>query len=229
VNNLPPSVTITSPAPGTLFQLADPVPVSASFTDPGTGDTHTCSIDWGDTTTTAGVVVEVNGSGTCTGSHTYATGGNKTIVVTVTDDDGGSDSDSVTIDVNTPPDCSTVTPSPSSLWPANHKLVTVTLSGATDADGDTVTLTVTAVTQDEPLNGTGDGDTSPDAKLVPGHSDQVQLRAERKGNGDGRVYRVTFGGSDGRGGTCSATVRVIVVHDKNDTTAVDSGLIVNSL
>ena len=63
------------------------------------------------------------------------------------------------------------------------------VSGATDPDGDPVTHTITGVTQDEPLNGQGDGDTSPDARDVPGHADQVNLRAERSGNGDGRVYR----------------------------------------
>ncbi len=90
VNNVAPTVSITSPVANQLFQLADSVPVSASFTDPGTLDTHTCQIAWGDATTTAGVVSEVNGSGTCTGSHTYSTGGKKTITVTVTDKDGAS-------------------------------------------------------------------------------------------------------------------------------------------
>ena len=92
-------------------------------------------------------------------------------------------------------------------------------------NGDTVTLTITGVTQDEPVNGLGDGDTSPDAALVAGHSDQVQLRSERSGQGDGRVYRLGFGGSDGRGGTCSATVNTTVVKSQGSGTAIDSGLI----
>jgi PKD repeat protein len=227
VSNLPPSVTITAPANGTLFQLADPVPVTASFTDAGTNDTHTCSIDFGDGTIIPGTVVEAAGAGTCTGTHAYSTGGMKTIKVTVTDDDGGSASASVTIDINSPPDCSTVTPDQNSLWPPNHALRMISLGGATDPDGDVVTLTVTAVTQDEALNGLGDGDTSPDAVLGPG-SNQVQLRAERSGTGDGRVYHVAFGGSDGRGGTCGGTVNVGVPHNQK-ATPVDSELVVNSL
>jgi hypothetical protein len=175
-----------------------------------------------------GTVVELAGSGTCTGTHTYATGGLKTIIVRVTDDDGGLGSASVTIDVNTPPDCSTVQPSEQTLWPPNHKLETVGVSGATDADGDTVTLTITGVTQDEPLNGLGDGDTSPDAAHVPGHADQVKLRSERSGPGDGRVYRIGVGGSDGRGGFCSVTVNTTVVKSQGHGAAADSGLIVNS-
>lgn len=43
--------------------------MTAPFTDPGTGDTHTCSINWGDGVVAAGAVVEAAGSGTCTGSH----------------------------------------------------------------------------------------------------------------------------------------------------------------
>lgn len=121
--------------------------MTAPFTDPGTGDTHTCSINWSDGVVAAGAVVEAAGSGTCTGSHPYATGGFKTITVTVSDDDG-ADSVSVTIEINSPPDCTPVQPDPNLLKPPNHKLWTVTISGATDPDGDTVTLTVTAVTQD---------------------------------------------------------------------------------
>ena len=84
-----------------------------------------------------GTVAQGSGTGTCTGSHTYALGGMKTITVTVTDDDGGSGSASVTIDVNTPPDCTPVQPTPKTLWPPNHAYGTVTIFGATDADGDT--------------------------------------------------------------------------------------------
>jgi hypothetical protein len=43
----------------------------------------------------------------------------------------------------------------------------------------------TAVTQSEPLNGLGDGDTSPDAVL---QGDSVLLRAERSGLGTGQRY-----------------------------------------
>jgi PKD domain len=218
VSNVAPVVTITSPTNGQLFQLADVVSVTAPFTDAGSNDTHTCSIDWGDGVVTAGVVA----AGQCTGSHTYATGGMKTITVTVTDDDGGAGSDSVTIDINTPPDCTPVTPDQTVLWPPNHSLSLITISGATDPDGDTVTLTVNGVTQDEPVNATGDGTTEPDAFLVPGHSDQVQIRSERAGNGDGRVYRIAFTGDDGRGGTCTGVVRVAVPKSHNGDSAVDS-------
>jgi streptogramin lyase len=129
---------------------------------------------------------------------------------------------------NEPPDCSTVTASPTSLWPPDHTLRPVTLSGATDPDGDPLTLTITGVTQDEPLNGLGDGDTSPDAQLGA-TSDTVLLRAERSGKGDGRVYRISFSVSDGQGGSCEGVVTTSVLHSQRPgATAVDSGLVVNS-
>ena len=52
----------------------DTIAVSASFTDVEAGDTHTCSIDWGDgSAASSGTVTEPNGAtpGSCTGSHTY--------------------------------------------------------------------------------------------------------------------------------------------------------------
>ncbi|MFI7602985.1 hypothetical protein [Actinoplanes sp. NPDC049681] len=129
---------------------------------------------------------------------------------------------------NRPPVCTGVKASPGEIWPPNHKLVTVTLSGATDPDGDATTLTITGVTQDEALNGTGDGDTAPDAAWISGRRDQVQVRAERSGQGDGRVYRIAFTVSDGID-TCSGTVSVGVPHDQSGDPAVDTtSVVVNS-
>ena len=117
--------------------------------------------------------------------------------------------------INRPPNCSQVTITPNLLWPPDHALIKATVSGATDPDaGDTATLVIDAVTQDEPLNGTGDGDTTPDAQLTSPLSNSVFLRAERNGQGDGRVYRVHFTARDTRGATCQGMVRVGVPHDQ---------------
>lgn len=45
---------------------------------------------------------------------------------------------------------------------------------------------------------------------------QILLRAERAGTGNGRVYVVHFTASDGQGGNCSGTVKVGVPHSKKD-------------
>ena len=128
---------------------------------------------------------------------------------------------------NHSPVCTSAVVALNRLWPGNHDLTSVTVSGVTDPDGDQVALAITGVTQDEPLLGTGSGDTSPDAVLVSGAT--VKVRAERAGNGDGRVYRIGFTATDSRDAVCSAVVVVSVPKNNNGSSAIDSGLIVNSL
>jgi Tol biopolymer transport system component len=119
---------------------------------------------------------------------------------------------------NRPPDCSGVAASRPVLTTANHRLVPITLDGATDPDGDPVTLTVDGVTQDEPVVSRTDN-TSPDA--VDQGDGQLRVRAERNPHGDGRVYRIAFTASDGRGGSCSGTTTVSAPRKKRKA-AVDS-------
>jgi hypothetical protein len=127
----------------------------------------------------------------------------------------------IEIQVNTPPDCSEASASPAVLWPPNHKLVPISIVGVTDADGDAVTITATSIVQDEPVLeplAIGAGATSPDGVLAP-----LQVRAERAGTGDGRVYRISFAASDSLA-ECSGTVTVGVPHDRRPgATAIDSG------
>ncbi|MDA1348841.1 MAG: hypothetical protein O3A47_08240 [Chloroflexi bacterium] len=122
--------------------------------------------------------------------------------------------------LNAPPDCSNAAPSVDSLWPPNHKFKTIAVTGVTDPDaGDTVSITIDSIMQDEPVNGKGDGKTSPDGLGVG--SDSAEVRAERSGKGNGRVYVIGYTADDGNGGTCSATVEVGVPHDKKDTALND--------
>jgi hypothetical protein len=119
------------------------------------------------------------------------------------------------------PPCEGVVADKTSLWPPNHKLQTISL---TDSDGDPVTIT--GVTQDEPVNGTDDGDTSPDA-VAGATASQVQIRAERSGIGDGRVYEISFTGENDPGEFCIGSVQVSVPLNKHGT-AVDSGQLYDS-
>jgi parallel beta-helix repeat protein len=72
----------------------------ASFSDIDLADTHTASIEWGDGTSSVGIVSESSGSGTVSGSHTYADSGIFTVTVTVEDSGGGASSDTLTITVS---------------------------------------------------------------------------------------------------------------------------------
>jgi hypothetical protein len=85
VKNVAPTVAITTPSAGTIFKIGSSFTLSATFSDAGKSDTHTCKVTWGDGTTSTGTVSETNGAGTCTASHSYANVGSYTITVTVTD------------------------------------------------------------------------------------------------------------------------------------------------
>ncbi len=126
--------------------------------------------------------------------------------------------------INDLSNCAAGFASPDGLWPPNHKFEQVVIDGVLDKDSldKTVTLQITGVTQDEPVNGLGDGDTSPDAIIQGGSpADTVEIRAERAGAGDGRVYVVSFTASDGSE-SCTGAVTVGVPPSKHGT-AVDSG------
>ena len=78
---------------------------------------------------------------------------------------GGTDTDTVDITVQdtTPPDINDVVASPDSLWPPNHKMVPVTVTvDATDLCDPNFSCEIVSVTSNEPENGIGDGNTSPD-------------------------------------------------------------------
>jgi hypothetical protein len=127
----------------------------------------------------------------------------------------------VVLNINDPPNCALAYAQPAVLWPPNHRLLPVGLSGVVDPQGDAVTLTVSAVTSDEPTSGLGDGDTSPDAVL---QGSSVLLRAERSSQGDGRVYLIHFTAADTHGESCSGSVPVAVPTTmEKDNSAVDSG------
>jgi hypothetical protein len=129
--------------------------------------------------------------------------------------------------VNAAPLCSGAFAQPSVLWPPNHTLRTITIAGVVDPDGDPVTITVSDVCQDEPVDDTGDGagHTAPDAALEP-----PAVRAERSGQGNGRVYQLLFTAGDGRGGICSGAVEVCVPHDQgNGDACIDDGAQFDSL
>ena len=128
---------------------------------------------------------------------------------------------------NEPPDCTNAAPSVTTIWPPNHKFVSVNVVGATDPDGDPVTITIDAIFQDEPVDSNGNGQHVPDGMGVA--TNTAQVRAERLGNGNGRVYHIFYTADDGNGGTCSGEVKVCVPHDQGQgANCVDGGAMYNS-
>jgi hypothetical protein len=86
-------------------------------------------------------------------------------------------------------------------------MTAVDLAYAVRDNSRQATCTV-GVTSNEPVNGTGEGDTAPDWAVTDAVS--VQLRAERAGTGSGRVYTITVTCRDASGNAAvgSATVEV---------------------
>ncbi|MEJ2748892.1 MAG: Ig-like domain-containing protein [Anaerolineae bacterium] len=143
-------------------------------------------------------------------------------------DDGGgllSNEATVTITVNFvnhPPICTAAYASVDSIWPANKDFYPVNIFGVTDTDGQTFAVTITSIFQDEAVGKKVDG--------MGVGTDTAVVRAERDGNGDGRVYHIFFSADDGMGGLCSGEVLVpIVPHDQSgDVNAIDGGALYDS-
>ena len=57
----------------------------------------------------------------------------------------------------------------------------------------------------------------------------MRLRAERSGQGDGRMYHIRFIADRGHSGTCAGEVQVCVPHDlAGDRQCVDQGALYDS-
>ena len=134
----------------------------------------------------------------------------------VTDDKGASSTDNVVVTIrDTKPPVLTVSFSPNVLWPPNHKMVDITaIIEVSDACDASPVVKLVSITSNEPANGNGDGNTSSDiAGASYGQDDRsFQLRAERKGNGTGRVYTGAYEAKDASGNSAQKSAEVTVPH-----------------
>ncbi len=129
---------------------------------------------------------------------------------------GTHSSRTVTVVDSTAPIISEITASPNVLWPANYKMVSVTLATSVSDACNATTLCSISVSSNEPINGTGDGDTAPDWEITGDRT--LNLRAERAGGGNGRIYAITLTCTDAFGHSSSGSAIVAVPHDKEGGT-----------
>ena len=127
-----------------------------------------------------------------------------------------SEPDNVVITVidNTPPSIS-VSVTPDTLWPPNHKMQPVNVTVLAPDNCDSVAdISLTSVTSNEPDNDPsgGDGNTTNDIQEADiGTEDyEISLRAERHGDWTGRIYTVTYIAVDSSGNSATANATVTV-------------------
>ena len=117
---------------------------------------------------------------------------------------------SITVVDTEPPKISNLLADKNSLWPVDHKLKDVTVNyQATDNCTPQPTCSL-SVSSNQPVNGTGDGNTQPDWQVIDAH--HVRLRAERSGTD--RVYTIVVNCLDDAGNRASASVTVVVPHNQ---------------
>ena len=126
---------------------------------------------------------------------------------------------------NLPPTCTTASPSIDTLWPPNHQFVEVDVHAVTDPEGSPVVITIDSIFQDEPVDSNGDGSFAPDGDGVG--TSTAEVRAERAGAGNGRVYHISFTANDVDGGSCSGEV-LVGVPKSQDGGPVDDGALFDS-
>ena len=147
------------------------------------------------------------------------------VTLTITDNQGASNTCTAAVSVQdtTPPEI-TLTVSPDTLWPPNHKMVsiepTITATDNCDANPQTKLVSIT-MNEGEETNtydpayddSLGDGNTNDDIQLD--ENGNMFLRAERSGKSTGRIYFLTYEAKDSTDNISTATATVTVPHDMN--------------
>lgn len=126
----------------------------------------------------------------------------------------------------------TLSTTPIELWPADHTYATISVAQMVDNVSDNCSdlgvgdVVITHVTSDEAenANGNGDGNTIDDM-VIASDCGSVQLRQERDGTGDGRVYTVHFALTDECGNVSTASFDVTVRQNQGGSLAVDGGAV----
>lgn len=212
VDTTPPTFTFV---PGAITAYTGPGATSCSaMVDPGTA---TATDNCGSVTITRSPSGNTFGVGTTTITWTATDGNGNSVTAT----------QAITVIDNTPPTITTNGVVPS-MWPPNHKYSTFTVGNFVtsvfdNCGGISVSdVNIVQVTSDETENGNGDGNTLNDI-IIASNCKSVQLRSERDGGGNGRVYTITFRVTDTHGNSTTATGKVVVPHNPGET-PVDSGV-----
>jgi hypothetical protein len=149
--------------------------------------------------------------------------GDTFVTFRATDCSGNSASCSARVRVvDTTPPVIDVTLNRDVLWPPNHKMAEIVATvEVSDICCEGPTFDLVSVTSDEPDNGKGDGNTTGDILVVD--KTHIELRSERMGGEDGRVYTLSYLATDCSGNTTPASVEVRVPHDHSGWACASMG------
>jgi len=197
-------------------------PAVTAYTGPGA---TTCDTVVSNATLGTATATDNCGSVTITRTPSGNTFAVDTTTITWTATDGAGNSttatQTVTVIDNTVPVITTNGQTPS-MWPPNHKYQTFGVTNFVTSVFDNCggvsvgNVVIDHVTSDETENGNGDGNTLNDI-VIASDCRSVQLRSERDGGGNGRVYTITFRLTDTHGNTTTATAKVVVQHNPGET------------
>lgn len=215
VTNLPPTVTCPEAAQVECeSHEGTPVELVAAVSDP---DGDPLIVVWTIDGVAQPEILVPSGGATTTAEVPFEAElslGEHSVSVVVTDGVAVAVSCQTTVEVvdTTAPVITSIVPNPATLWPPNHKMKNVNVAVVADDACGEVTTRIVQVTSNEPVNGNGDGNTSPDW-LISGDG-KLQLRAERSGGGSGRIYTITVEATDEAGNTTTGTTEVTVPHSQ---------------
>jgi len=113
-----------------------------------------------------------------------------------------------------PPVIRSVAATPDVLWPPNHKMLPVSVRVSASDNCGSARSWITFVTSNESADVKGGGATVPDWEITGDLS--LNLRAERSGEGAGRVYTIRIHCTDDSGNASAAWAQVTVPHSGSD-------------
>lgn len=209
---------VDTDAPTIILNGPNPMTVEChtGFVDPGASASDDCAGDL-----TSAIIV--------TGSVDTNVVGSYVLTYSVSDGTHTVSVDRTVNVVDTTAPVITLNGQAPSMWPPNHKYetfqVTDFVTSVTDSCGTSLgvgDVVISKVTSDELENSGGDGSTLNDI-VIAADCRSVQLRAERVGGGNGRVYTITFTVVDGSGNSATATAQVTVRKSQGSGPAINDG------
>jgi hypothetical protein len=160
----------------------------------------------------------VNGGGwsTYNGAFTLSTDGVYTIDYRSTDNAGNSEQfNTKTIKLDKTAPTLNISLDKTTIWSPNHKMVPITATiNASDATSGIDLVMLTSISSNETLQ-SDDIQNANYNTPTTGTTDSFELRADRLGNGNGRVYTITYTATDKAGNVTTKSITVSVPHDQS--------------